>query len=328
MLYIHGTGHFHPENILDNAFFENLEIETNEQWIVERVGIHRRRTVMDLEYIKQTKNEDIQQASNNAKYTLAETAVPAVDMALERAGLTRDDIGMVLANTCSSDYIVPSTACLIAAELGITNIPCVDLNSACSSFATQIHFVDSMAAEGSPDYILLVQAENWTKTVDYSDRKTSVLVGDATAATIVSKKHVAAMRVNQTYLESDPLNWKKVTVPNLTHFNQEGPAVQKFAIKKTIATFKKLQETTEHVMADNYFISHQANLTMLQSVCSKLNIPKEKHLYNVDEFGNCASAGAPSVLSQNWQKFKSGDHISLIVVGAGLTWGGMTISID
>lgn len=328
MLYIHGVGHFHPENSLDNAFFESLGIETNNEWIVERVGICKRRTVLDLDYIKQTKNSDLKQASKHADYTLAQTAIPAVDMALKRAGLQLEDIGMVLASTCSQDYVLPATACLIASELGLTNIPCVDLNSACSSFATQIHFADSMSEQSSPDYILLVQAENWTKTVDYSDRKTSVLVGDATAATIVSKKHVAAMRVNQTYLESDPLSWQKVTIPSWEHFTQDGPAVQKFAIKKTIATFKKLQESTDYSMNEHYFISHQANLTMLKSVCNKLNISSDNHLYNVDEFGNCAAAGAPSVLSQNWQKFTAGDKLTVVVVGAGLTWGGMTISFD
>lgn len=328
MLYIHGIGHFHPDNVLDNAFFEGLDIGTNDEWIVERVGIHTRRTVLDLDYIKQTKNLDIKETSNNVKYTLAQTAIPAVEMALKRANLTLDKIGMVLASTCSQECALPATACLIGAELGITNVPCIDVNSACSSFASQIHLANAMSADASPEYILLIQAENWTRTVDYSDRKTSVLVGDATVATIVSTKHVAPMQVNQTFIESDPINWKKVSIPSFEHFTQDGPAVQKFAIKKTIATFKKLQESTDYSMADNYFISHQANLTMLNSVCSKLGITSDNHLYNVDRFGNCAAAGAPSVLSENWDRFEAGNKLTVVVVGAGLTWGGMTISIN
>lgn len=327
MLYIHGAGHFHPENVLDNAFFESLEIETNNEWVVERVGIHERRTVLSLDYIKETKNQDIDKASFHATHSLAETATKAVEMALKRADLTIADIGMVLASTCSQDHMLPATACLIANEMGIANVPCVDLNSACSSFATQMHFVDMMANEASPDYILLVQAENWTKTVDYSDRKTSVLVGDATAATIVSKKHVAPMKLSHTYLESDPAGWQKVVTPVGQHFSQDGPAVQKFAIKKTIATFWALQAKVDHDLSKHYFISHQANLTMLKSVCKKLGIDDQHHLYNVDKYGNCAAAGAPSVLSQNWDTFESGDHLTVVVVGAGLTWGGMTISL-
>ena len=186
MLYVHGVGHFHPDNVLDNVFFEALEIGTNDEWIVERVGIHQRRTVLDLKYIKQTKNIDLSKSSEHTTHSLAQTAAPAVDMALKRAGLKRSDIGMVLASTCSQEHMLPAVACLIANELGIGQMPCVDLNSACSSFATHMHFASMLDVEASPDYILLVQVENWTKTVDYSDRRTSVLVGDGAAATIVS----------------------------------------------------------------------------------------------------------------------------------------------
>ena len=93
MLYIHGVGHFHPENRLDNAFFEALQIETNDQWIVERVGIHQRRTVLDLDYIKQTHNLDRAQADANSQYTIGQTAVPAVEMALARAGISVEQVG-------------------------------------------------------------------------------------------------------------------------------------------------------------------------------------------------------------------------------------------
>jgi 3-oxoacyl-[acyl-carrier-protein] synthase-3 len=327
MLYIHGSGHFHPDNIIDNAFFESLDIDTNDEWIVERVGIQQRRTVLSLDYIKETKNKNIDDASTHVSHTLAQCALPAVEMALKRAGIELFDIGMVLASTCSQEHMLPATACLIANELGISHVPCVDLNSACSSFATQMHFADMMNVELSPSYILLVQVENWTKTVDYSDRKTSVLVGDAAAAAIVSKKHPASMRLTHSFLESDPSGWQKVVTPMGKHFYQDGPSVQKFAIKKTIATFRALQEKVDYSLSDNYFISHQANLTMLKSVCAKLGISKEHHLYNVDMYGNCAAAGAPSVLSQHWDTFKSGDNLTVVMVGAGLTWGGMTIQV-
>lgn len=327
MIFIHGAGHFHPENVLDNAFFESLNIETNEQWILERVGIKTRRTVLDLDYIRQTHNKDRRLAEQNTKYSMAQTAVPAVEMALSRAGITKDQVGMVIASSCSGEYLLPATASLIGGALGL-QVPCVDVNTACSSFASHMHFVDMMSEQSAPDYILLVQAENWTKTTDFSDRKTAVLIGDATAAAIVSKKHPAPMRVLQTHLASDPVNWQKVQTPNLGHFCQDGPAVQKFAIKKTMATFLHLQEVVQEDLTQHYFISHQANLTMLRSVCQKLGIKDDKHLYNVDKFGNCAAAGAPSVLSQNWQTFQSGDQLTLVVVGAGLTWGGMLIKIE
>lgn len=327
MTYIHGVGHFHPENVIDNEFLEELNIETNDEWITERVGIKSRRTVLELNYIKETYNKDASKAVAHQNYGAEETVSHAANMALERAGLKASDIGMVIMGGCAPEYILPANASVVAAALGIT-APCLDLTTACSTFASQMHFVNSMIPEMTPDYILLIQAENWTKTIDFSDRKTAVLIGDGTAATIVSKKHKAKFKVNHTVLTSDPSGWSKVYTKTGHHFHQEGPAVQKFAIKKTIATFKDLQERTDANLSEQYFISHQANLTMLKSVCEKLNIPDEKHLFNVDEFGNTGASGAPTVLSQNFESFKAGDMISLIVVGAGLTWGGMTISVD
>lgn len=328
MLYIHGAGHYHPDNILDNAFFESLGIETNNEWIVERVGIHQRRTVLDPSYIRQTFNKDKTLTAQNLSISLEDTIKPAVTMAAERAGISIDQIGMVLASSCAHDFQLPSMASLAGAAMGLTRAPCIDVNTACSSFAAQMHMANSMADTGAADYILLIQVENWTKSIDYSDRRTCVLIGDAVTATIVSKKHPAPLQITETYIESDPLNWQKVKTPALGHFVQDGPAVQKFAIKKTIATFNVLQQRTEVDLTKHYFISHQANLTMLKSVCSKLGILDHKHLYNVDKYGNCAAAGAPSVLSQNWQKYQAGDQITVVVVGAGLTWGGMSIEVS
>lgn len=326
MLYIHGMGHFHPENVIDNAFLEALDIGTDNQWIVERVGIHRRRTVLDLNYIQTSKNMDPSKAAEHACYTSAQTAAKAAQQALTRAGLTVGDIGMVIAGGCAPDYALPANACLVANELGI-NAPAIDVNSACSSFAAHMHFVNSMHSEALPDYVLLIQAENWTKTIDYQDRSTAVLIGDGTAAAIVSKRKPSAVMVKETHLVSDPTGWVKVQTPTAGHFKQEGPAVQKFAIKKTMGMFQWLQKKINVPLHEHYFIGHQANLTMLKSVTAKLGIQPSKHLYNVDEYGNCAAAGAPTVLSQHWQAFKAGDYITVVVVGAGLTWGGMVIEV-
>ncbi len=327
MLYIHGVGHFHPENIIDNQFLEELNIETNDQWITERVGIKARRTVLDLDYIKATYNKDVAEAKNHQSHSAKDTARLAATMVLERAGLKASDIGMVIMGGCAPEYCLPANASVVASELGI-QAPCLDLTTACSTFASQMHFVNSMIPEMTPDYILLIQAENWTKTIDFRDRRTAVLIGDGTAATIVSKKHSSRFKVLDTTLTSDPANWSKVYTCSGDHFYQEGPAVQKFAIKKTIATFKTLQERCAQNLSEHYFISHQANLTMLKSVCEKLRIKEGKHLYNVDKFGNTGASGAPTVFSQNFDTFKSGDMITLVVVGAGLTWGGMLISVD
>lgn len=324
MLYLHGIGHYHPQNVIDNAFLEGLDIETTDQWITERVGIKTRRTVLDLNYIQDTLNKDVSQAKHHAQETSAHTAAKAAKMALERAGLTPADIGMVIAGGCAPDYSLPANASIMAAEIGIDGI-CFDISSACSTFATHLHCLKNMGE--LPDYVMLIQAENWTKTIDFSDRKTAVLIGDATVATIVSTKHPSRFVVTNSTLTSDPSGWDKVQTPSGEPFFQQGPAVQKFAIKKTMATFKALQEKVDADLTKHYFISHQANFLMLTSVVEKLGLDPDKHLYNVNEYGNCGSAGAPSILSQHWDRFKTNDIITLVVVGAGLTWGGVTIEI-
>ncbi len=324
MLYIHGAGHYHPDNIIDNAFLESLGIETSDEWIMERVGIKKRHTVMDLDDLKQNKNQTIGETKVNE--SSAEMGAKAIKMALQRAGIQKQDIGMVVSATCAPAYSLPANASVIAAEAGIDSFT-VDITSACSSFASHVHFLNNMHEDAMPDYALCVIPESWTTTTDFSDRRTAVLIGDGAAAVIFSKKHPAAMHIKNTFMASDPGGWDKVQTKTGAHFYQDGLSVQKFAIKKTVATFKHLQKLTAEPLKNHYFISHQANLTMLQSVCNKLGIQKNKHLYNVDEYGNCGAAGAPSVLSQNWDLFKAGDFITLIVVGAGLTWGGMTLAV-
>lgn len=326
MLYIHGIGHYHPPNIIDNQFLEDLDIDTNDQWIMERVGIRERRTALSLDYIKETYNKNPTDAVDHMQLSSTEIGVKAAHMALERAHLSPNDIGMVISGSCAPQYSLPANACRIAAELGIT-APAFDVNSACSTFAAHLHWINQMQVDSLPDYILAVIPETWTCSIDFSDRKTAVLIGDCSVATILSKKIKSNMAVTYTTMTSDPSGWNKVVTPTGKHFHQEGAAVQKFAIKKTLLTLKELRSVMSTDPSQHYFIGHQANLIMLQSVCRWANIAEEKHLYNVDQYGNCGAAGAPSVLSQHWTDFSYGDTIALVVVGAGLTWGGMLIEI-
>lgn len=317
-------GHFHPENLIDNRFLEDLDIGTDDGWISERTGIRTRRTVLDLDYIRRTKNKNPMDSHAASAYSNAQTGARAAAMALERAGLLASDIGLVIAGGCSPQYSIPAEACLIAAELGI-EAPAYDLNSACSSFAAQLNALRSTKPETLPDFVLVVNAENTTRTVDYSDRSTAVLWGDGTAAAVVSPRRSGKIGVLATVLESDPAGWSKVQIPTGGHFQQNGSAVQGFAIRKSGETLKKLSSlfTSESF----WYIGHQANLLMLQSVCGREGITPERHLYNVDAFGNCGAAGAPSVLSQNWDRFSTGDEIALAVVGSGLTWGGAALKV-
>jgi len=319
MLYIHGLGHFHPENVITNRFLEDLDIGSSEEWILERVGIRTRRTGLPLDYIKETRNKDLRAATEAALYTNAQTGALAAQHALERAGLRAEDIGMVISGGSASDYITPAEAATVAGEIGI-DVPCFDLNSACSTFGMQLKFLSDMRPETLPPYVLTVQPENVTKVIDYSDRRAAPLFGDGTSAAVVSASVPSKMVCEAFFCDSNPSSWDKVRVPRVGHFDQEGSAVQGFAIRRTTHLVRELQEMYPIDSGRFVFIGHQANFGMLQTTCERCGILDEDHWYNIVEHGNAGCSGAPCTLSQHWDELRPGDHIALALVGGGLTW--------
>ena len=260
-------GHFHPPTVLDNDFLVSLDIGVDKEWILQRVGIHKRRTVLPLDYIRETRNRDPRASLQASTHSDAQTGAEAARHALTRAGLNPKDIGMVIAGGCSPQYTIPAQACLTAAELGI-ECPSFDVASACSSFAAQLHFLSSMRPETLPDYILVMNVENTTRTVDYDDRRTSVLWGDCTTAAIVSPRARGRAFVEASVVHSDPSGWKHVVIPAGGHFRQDGQAVQSFAIRKTGATFAELTAGLPPE-CQPAFVGHQANALVLESVCRR-----------------------------------------------------------
>ena len=326
MLYLHAIGHFHPENLVTNAFLESLGIETNEAWIMERVGIRSRHTVLPLDYIRETKNRDPRRAIEAATMSNAQTGAKAGLMALDRAKLTVKDIGMVLSGSCSPDECIPAEANRVAAALGI-DAPSLDVSSACSSFCSQLYFVEAMRPEKLPDFIMLVNPENSTRVVDYSDRSSCVLWGDCSTAAIVSPRIPGPWKVTSTYLKGEPAGADKVKVPRFGHFTQQGAEVQKFAIKRTGEVYEALRRewldgAPGRSVDDLTFIGHQANLRMLEAVARRCEVPDSRHRFNVDRRGNVGASGAPSVFSEHWGTDALGKAITLCVVGSGLTWAG------
>ncbi|TNF84331.1 MAG: ketoacyl-ACP synthase III [Acidobacteria bacterium] len=320
MLYIHGVGHFHPENEITNRLLEELDIGTSDEWIMERTGIRSRRTVLDLDYIRKTKNQDVRAADDAALYSNVELGRRASEAAIAHAGIDRSQIGMVLAGGTTSQLDCPAEACGIAAELEI-EAPALDIRSACTSFGAAVQLLWMMDPSQLPDFVLVVNPETVTRTVDYTDRSSAVLWGDAAVAVIVSKRHPAAAAVVRSQLETDPRGYQKITIHWADHFEQDGSAVQKFAIKRTVRMFKELeQECQKSGGKSPHFIGHQANALMLENVCRTCNIPEERHHSNVADFGNTGTAGPITVLSAAWDEFSSEDQVAVLGVGAGLTW--------
>lgn len=327
MIYIHALGHFRPDNIIDNKFLENLDIGTTDEWILERVGIKSRRTVLDLDYIKETKNSNPVMAKEASLYSNAQTGAYAAKRAIDNSSISINDIGMVIAGGCSPQYSCPTEAATIASELNI-EVPSIDINSACSSVGAQINFLNMMKPDMLPEYILIINPENSTRSINYSDRASAILWGDCTSAMIVSTKHKSNAVVRNTFLQSSPKMHDKVVFDTNSFFRQEGRTVQTFAIKKSLSVIKKLKSSMSLENASNIkFIGHQANLMMLNSVARMAEIKSENHFFNVDEFGNCGAAGSVSVLSENIRKLVKGDNLILAVVGGGLTWAGFQIEI-
>ena len=328
-LYLHALGHFYPENVLDNRFLEELDIGTNDEWILERVGVRQRRTVLPLDYIRTTRNADVRAGQEAALYSNVETSRRAATMALERAGLAAKDIGMVVAGGCCPEMAIPSEACRVAAALGIDG-PAIDINSACSSFGAQMHVLASM--RDLPPYVLVVNPENTTRVVSYADRATAVLWGDGTTAAIVSRQAPARVRLVETTLASSPAGCALVTIPRFGHFAQEGPAVQRFAIKTTQACLEAMLPAARARVGEAggtlRFVAHQANMLVLESVVRRAGLDASEHWYNVVDRGNTGAAGAPGVLSERWGELAKGDVVIIAVVGSGLTWSSLRLEVD
>ncbi len=319
-LHVHGFGHFHPENELDNAFLESLDIGTNDEWIVERVGIRSRRTVLSLDYIRETKNCDPRAAIEAADLTNYELGTRAAELAIRRAGIDASQIGMVISGSSAPDVVCPAEAAFVAKGLGI-EVPVFDVNSACTSFLAQLHTVACHRPETLPDYVLVVASESLTKVVDFSDRAAAVLFGDGAAAAVLSPRVPGPAQLLATTLESNPGAAEKVLIPRMGYFEQDGRAVQMFAIRKTRDGFEKLREAFGSEDRDLHLVGHQANLRVLEQVATRCRIAPDRHHTNVELRGNTGSASCPSVVSMCWEKFGPRDDVALVAVGGGLSWG-------
>ena len=273
-----GLGHFHSEVEITNAFLEELEIGTNREWILERVGIETRRTVLPLDYIRDTRNSDPSMALEAALYSHADTGKQAAEMAMRRAGIAKEDIGLVIAGSSRPEMSSPADACAIADALEL-EVPSFDINSACTSMWAALYMLSMMRPESLPDLILLVTPESLTTTVDYSDRSASVLWGDCTTAAVLSTRLPGRARILGNTFASSPAGRDKVVAPLFGHFDQEG-----------------------------------------RTVCQRCDIDDAHHHSNVVDFGNTGAAGAPSVVSMNWDRWQDGDDVAIIGVGSGLSW--------
>ena len=329
---IAAIGHFHPSQKLDNDFFDELDIGSSSDWIRDVTGIESRRSVLSHDQIKALKAgatswEKLH--SEGTVATIADMSVPAWQMMQERlpTPLPADAIDMVICGTSVPDFDIPANASTIASRLAIRALA-FDLNSACSSFVADVHAARALISVGAQRSAAIFNVERYTGRVNFNDRSSCVLWGDgATAALLKPRRELnRGLEIVDSFMESDPEKFQSVIIPVGGCFSQNGKAVQKFAITRTVEITRRILERNNLTTADiRWFVGHQANLRMLTTATDMLKLPPERHLFNVDQRGNQGGAGAPAVLSANWDRYQPGDLIAVSVVGAGLTWGALLL---
>lgn len=323
---ITAMGHYHPPHLVENAFFDKLEIDSDAHWVVERTGIESRASVLTKDEIIALRYGRTTVAEIRAKgqfESIADFGAKAWENLRSRfTNVDLASIDTLICGTSVPDFDIPANASTIAARIGLQGLS-FDTNSACSSFVTDLHVARGLLTSGLQKKVAVVNPERYSLRLNYSDRASCILFGDGCAMALCETDPKArGLRVLDTLVVSDPSGCEMITIGVDQAFQQNGRAVQKFAITKTVDVAREIVERNNFQLTDlSYFVGHQANLRMVSSAAERLGLQPHQHLFNVDRLGNQGAAGAPAVLSGHWQQFKTGDLIVVAVVGSGLTWG-------
>lgn len=320
MLHILGMGASHPDTVIDNKFLEDLDIGTNVQWIEDKIGVITRVTTLSLDYIKTTRNEDPRAALDIASMSAEDMGVKAAEIALKKVGISAQQVGMIIVNCCTPRQTAPSEAARIAARLDCPGVA-FDVYTACPAFALHIDFLRNYQETKLPEFVLCISTAAMTQHVNYNDRSDGAIWGDGAAAWIVSPVHKGRLEVVDSGYTADPSRCEAVVVDTFRHFRQDGRAVRDFSVRQTVRLIKALESAHPIDWNRDVFIGHQANRTMLEQITNNREIPPASHWHNVTYLGNQAGAGAPAVLSGQWDQIQTGQNVVVAVVGAGLSWG-------
>ena len=319
-IIIKGTGKYVPERIVTNDDLAKI-VDTSDEWIFGRSGIKRRRIAADGE-------------------TTSDMALKASKAAIESAGLTPHDIDLVIVTTVNPDMLFPSTACILQAKLGIrNNIPCFDLEAACSGFVYGMEVATSMMASGRYKNALVVSSEKMSSMLDWKDRSTCVLFGDGSGAVVLAASGEENVGILGNVLGADGSDTAMLCMPaggsamppsertvreGLHYLKMDGREVFKHAVRimqeKALEVLDLCGVSAEDVAL---LIPHQANTRIIETVAKRLKIPSEKVYVNIENYGNTSSASIPIALDEvvRGGKVRKGDLVLLVAFGAGLTWG-------
>lgn len=329
-----GTGSYLPARFMINKDLEKI-VETSDEWIRTRTGIKKRHITSEK--------------------STADMAAEAAKKAIEMAKISAEDIDLIITATLSGDYHTPSTACLVQAKIGAKNAVCFDLNAACSGFLFSMNTAVTYMQTGMSKIALIIGAETLSKLVDWTDRTSCILFGDGAGAAILSwdlevsnnnlqsleKSELGNLASNSkkysTVLHSDGTRAEALTCEEEVLLNpfvkperesnkiqMDGQAIFKFAVKNVPVCINEVLEKVDIPKEEiKYFILHQANERIIQSISRKLKLPIERFPMNLAECGNTSSASIPILLDELNRNgmLERGDKLVLSGFGGGLTWG-------
>ncbi len=312
-----GTGSCVPQSVITNDDLSQI-VDTNDEWISSRTGIKERRLVKEE--------------------TTASMSAEAAKRALENAGIQPEEIDLIIVGTITGDYVTPSTACEVQAAIGAVNAVAFDINAACSGFLYGVSMAYAYMKCGIYKKALVIGAETLSKIMDWNDRSTCVLFGDGAGAAVLAlsedeensgilafeqgadgaKGMVLAGRDRKN---NNPLV-KNSTEPEYVHM--DGQEVYKFAVTTVPESINRVLEKAGLKPDDiQYFLLHQANIRIIQSVSKRLHVPMDKFPISLDHCGNISAASVPILLDEVNKKgmLHKGDKIVMSGFGGGLTWG-------
>ena len=312
-----GTGSAVPEQIVTNEDLSKI-VETSDEWISSRSGIKERRVA---------KEENT-----------TSLAILAGKRALENAGVTAEEIEVIIVATCTPDYFFPNTACQVQEAIGAKHAVAFDLSAACSGFLFALSTAQAYIKGGIYQKALIVGAETMSKMIDWSDRSTCVLFGDGAGAAVVSAEETGVLELVQKSNGAGKgvLSCKARETRNLLNHESEtkeylymeGQPVFKFAVKTVPECVEEVLKKAEVKKEElRYYILHQANSRIIQSVAKRLKEPEEKFPMNLSLYGNTSAASIPILLDEMNRNgmLNRGDKLVLSGFGAGLTWGAVLL---
>lgn len=313
-------GAYVPSKILTNAELETL-VDTSDEWITKRTGIKERRIAA-------------------ANETTSDMGVKAAEKALERAGIDKSQIDMLICATISPDYFcMPSTATIIATKLGLEKITAFDISAACTGFVYALNIAKAFIESGMKKNILIVGSERLSTITDYSDRGTCILFGDGAGAAVISATENKSEAIIDIHTGSDGSYADLLMTPNggsgSVHDELDREAAGCFMKMKGNETFKVAVRTLTsdviEILEQNniasseiaHFVPHQANYRIIKAVGDALNLTEEQVVLTVEKYGNTSGASIPMAINDIYEsgRLQEGELMLLDAFGGGLTWG-------